>query len=271
MQILFGRSKWDMPELTTREFIVHARNAGFDAVEMHLPSQHESPGEIAGLCTEHSVTLVAMVYTTGTTPAEHTRSLEEQLQSSFRARPALVNAHTGRDLFSLEENLAIFRRAIALSGEAGIPVVHETHRGRPTFSALSTRLILEALPDLRLNADFSHWCCVHESLLQDFPDHLSLAIDHADYIHGRVGYAEGPQITDPRSLEWHNETETHIEWWSSILNTHRQRGTARFIITPEFGPPPYMSVLPFTRQPVSSVDEINTYMMSLLRERFAHY
>ena len=51
---------------------------------------------------------------------------------------------------------------------------------------------------------------VHESGLEDQAENLELAIAHADYIHARVGYAEGPQIPDPRAPEWQHAVERHL-------------------------------------------------------------
>jgi hypothetical protein len=38
-------------------------------------------------------------------------------------------------------------------------------------------------------------------------------------------------------------------------------------VTPEFGPPPYLPVLPWTQMPVASQWDINVHMMHLLRDR----
>jgi len=39
-------------------------------------------------------------------------------------------------------------------------------------------------------------------------------------------------------------------------------------ITPEFGPPPYFPILPWTKAPVGSQWDINLHMMQLLRRRY---
>jgi hypothetical protein len=256
MNLIFGRSKWDMPDLPLASFLAKIRAA-------------ESPAEIGALHEQHQVQFIAMIASDGATLSEHLSALEQRFLAAAKARPILINCHTGRDIFPFEDNLKIFELGISLSKEYGIPLVHETHRGRATYSTFQTQALLSALPEIRLNADFSHWCCVHESLLADQQETVDLAIDHADYIHARVGYAEGPQITDPRGEEWRTELETHLGWWRAIVHNHRKKGSSFLAITPEFGPPPYMTRLPFTRQPVSDLDEINIHMMHLLRKRLA--
>ncbi len=268
MDLIFGRSKWDMPDLPLEQFLVTIKNQGFSASEIFAPSLSEEPEEIARLHDKHGLKYIAMIASDGATLSEHLSSLEERFLRTAKAKPLLMNCHTGRDIFPFEDNLKIFELGISLSKEYGIPLVHETHRGRATYSTFQTKALLSALPDIRLNADFSHWCCVHESMLDDQQEIVDLAIRHADYIHARVGYIEGPQITDPRGPEWEAEVEKHILWWGRILHLHRKQGRHFFPITPEFGPWPYLIRLPFTRQPITDIGEINKYMMELLKKRF---
>jgi hypothetical protein len=161
----------------------------------------------------------------------------------------------------------IFRRARQLEVELGVRVVHEIHRGRATFSTTATAALLEELPDLKLAADFSHWCCVHESLLADQEERVERAIKRSYHIHARVGHPEGPQVTDPRAPEWQEAVAAHLGWWQRIVDHHRASGSAILTICPEFGPPGYMPTLPYTRQPVADLWELNCYMKDLLQKR----
>ena len=96
---------------------------------------------------------------------------------------------------------------------------------------------------------------------------MTLAIGHADYIHARVGHMEGPQVSDPRAPEWSAEVERHMQWWERIAAEHARRGSAFLAVCPEFGPAPYMPALPFTRQPVTDIQEIVVHTMHHLRRR----
>jgi hypothetical protein len=78
-----------------------------------------------------------------------------------------VNSQTGKDFFSFDENVRILERAFAIQQATGVKIVHETHRGKFSFHGRTLLPYLERFPDLRLTADFSHWCNVSESLLQD--------------------------------------------------------------------------------------------------------
>lgn len=267
MEIIFGKSKWEMWDDPLEDFLQRVQASGFDATEIYLRSLKESPVEIARQHRSHGLRLIGQILTQGQTYQEHIRSFESQFEFAAQCVVAFINSHTGRDIFPFEENVQIFRRLTQLSRSSGIPIVVETHRGRPTYSAIETRKYLEAVPELRLTADFSHWMVVHESGLEDQAENLELAIAHADYIHARVGYAEGPQIPDPRAPEWQHAVERHLGLWQQIIDRYKKDGKESLYITPEFGPPAYMHTAPFTNQPVGDVWEQNVYMKELLTSR----
>src|SRR5690606_35819685 len=104
------------------------------------------------------------------------RNFRENLQQLAAYKPVLINCHTGKDHFSFEQNQALIQAAEEVSRESGIPILHETHRGRFSFAAHITRDYLNKIPGLRLTLDISHWCNVHESLLEDQDEAGSLAI-----------------------------------------------------------------------------------------------
>lgn len=265
MKLIFGKSKWEMWDDPLEEFLLRATDSGFEATEIYLGSLSESPEEIARLHADYNLRLIGQILTQGQSYREHIHSFESQFEFAARCNVAFINTHAGRDIFSFEENLQIFQRVIALSQSSAIPILVETHRGRPTYSAIETRRYLQALPDLRLTADFSHWMVVHESDLADQWVNLEPAIDRADYIHARVGYAEGPQIPDPRAPEWRHVVTRHLGLWQEIIDRHKRDGKETLFVTPEFGPPAYMHTMPFTNQPVGDVWEQNIYMRDLLK------
>ena len=155
-----------------------------------------------------------------------------------------------------------------VSAKTNIPIYHETHRGRSLFAAHITRQFIEKIPSLRLTFDVSHWCNVHESLLDDQADTLAMAINRAEHIHARIGHAEGPQVNDPRAPEWSNALNAHFAWWDKIVERKKNEKKIITILT-EFGPADYMPSLPYTRQPLSDQWEVNAHMMQILRKRYS--
>jgi hypothetical protein len=198
---------------------------------------------------------------------EHAASFERQYKLVSLLKPMFVNSHTGRDFFNLHENLFVLDHASQLESEMGIPVFHETHRGRMFFSAPATAEILRMRPGLRLTADLSHWCCVHESLLEDQAPSVQSAIERAHHIHARVGFPEGPQIPDPRDPLWEPAMRAHLEWWQGIVERRRADRCEVLTICPEFGPAPYMTILPNSGQPIADLWSVNCYMRDWVESR----
>lgn len=95
-----------------------------------------------------------------------------------------------------------------------------------------------------------------------------MAISRTDHIHARIGHTQAAQIPDPRAPEWEKAIDYHLKWWDKIIETHKQKGTEVFTICPEFGPYPYMPEIPFSRQPVADLWEVNLYIRDLLNKRY---
>lgn len=203
------------------------KEGGFDGVELGVPEEEGARRDLEVLLRRLGLALIAQQWTRGGSPREHAASFEEQYRRAAELRPLLVNSHTGKDWFTTSENLRILRRARELEEELGVPVVHEVHRGRATYSTTATAAVLERMPGLKLAADFSHWCCVHESLLEDQGPLLERAIERSFHLHARVGHAEGPQVSDPRAPEWQRAVEVHLGWWQRIVDRRRRPGAAK--------------------------------------------
>lgn len=272
MELLFAKSFWEVdPELPLRlvDLLERVAEAGFDATELFLPYFDGTPKRTISAHQQRGLGIIGAIATLGDTPEEHLASLEKHVARAVRFEPLLINSHTGRDIFSFDDNLRLFERALELSERHGVPILHETHRTRPTYSAIDTLEYLEALPELRLTADVSHWMVVHESDLSDQPEALRGLIERSDHIHARVGFEEGPQVADPRAPEWRGHVEHHVDIWKGIAQSHRERGSEYLTVTPEFGPFPYVPTLPFTRQPLVDVWEVNLDMREALQVALA--
>jgi sugar phosphate isomerase/epimerase len=267
MKLLWICTVWGMESLSAREKLDRIKAAGYDGVEMAVPADPKERGELHALLDRHGLLLIAQQYSTGADGAAHAASFEEQYRRAAELRPLMVNSHTGRDIFPLKENLKVFSAAAKLEKEIGIPVAHEIHRGRVTFSTLSTMALVDAVPDVRLTADFSHWCCVHESLLADQAESVARAIARTFHVHARVGHAESPQVTDPRVPEWRAEVDAHAAWWQAIVDARKEEGAQSLTFCPEFGPPNYMATLPGTGTPVADQWAVNLSMKDFLSGR----
>lgn len=271
MQPIFLKSLWEVdPGLpyTLDDLLIRVRDDGFDGTELFVPAYTERVDEIVQQHERRGLVIVAATMTTGTTFEDHLASLEQQIQRALTFEPLLINCHTGRDIFEFEENLALFELALELEDRHGVPIRHETHRRRATFSAPATRRYLETLPSLRTTADISHWMVVHESDLRDQWENVELLIERSDHIHARVGFAEGPQVSDPSAPEYASHWDNHLSVWTAIAKrVEREQG--QLTITPEFGPPPYAPTLPFTGQSIVDVWKVNVSVRDRLAKALA--
>lgn len=270
MKVKFFCPHWGSASLSYPMFFKKVKDAGYDGVEMSLPFNKAEKSDILSLLRELNLELVAQHWeTSDPDPLIHKKVYKEHLLNLAEVKPVFINSQTGKDYFSFEDNSELIEISFLVEKETGIPVIHETHRGKFSFAAHVTRQYLERIQALQLGLDLSHWCNVAESLLHDQPDSLNLALLHTRHIHARVGYAEGPQITDPRLPEWEETMNFHLSCWDRVFENFLLLKRDYLTITPEFGPFPYMFHLPFTGMPVANQWEINVYMKDLLKDRYS--
>lgn len=269
MKVKFYCPRWGAAD-SWDSFCRRVKEAGYDGIEASLSSP-EAPekNEILSALKAHNLELIGQYWQSHDREIEpHAKSYESYLRALASMKPLFINAQTGKDYFSFEDNARLIDIAAKVSKETGVRIVHETHRGKALFAVHVANQFFRKLPELRVTLDISHWCNVHESLLQDQAEMVDLALSRTDHIHSRVGHPEGPQVNDPRAGEWKDVLETHLKWWDKVVNIHRQAGKD-ITITTEFGPPTYMPVLPYTQQPVASQWDINVFMMNTLKERYS--
>lgn len=194
------------------------------------------------------------------TVAEHIADVERQLKMGQPLAPQWVTIIGGCDAWSLEQSLHFFGESQEIAARMGIACSFEMHRSRSLFNPWTTLAILQRLPELRLTCDFSHWVVVMERQLDEEWDVVRAVAKHAHHIHARVGYEQGPQVPHPAAPEYLGALVSHQRYWEEIWAIQRDRGYAFTTMTPEFGPAGYLHSLPFTRQPVADLWEINSWM-----------
>lgn len=137
----------------------------------------------------------------------------------------------------------VARRWIGIAGEAGVPLLFETHRHGLLNDLHPTLQMLDVIPELNLCADLSHFVVDRE---------FSLPIDaRADAMiervlrrswafQGRVSSNEQIQlqIGFPQHRRW---LEQFLRWWGRGLGYWRERAPADAVVTflCELGPAPY--------------------------------
>lgn len=250
------------------EFCAKAKKEGYNGIEVWMPGDDKGRDEIANAAQKHGL-LLGFLYGGGDKdPQKHLDQFKAGVTAGIKYKPVYFNCHSGKDYFTYEQNKPFMDFTASLSRQSGIPIYHETHRGRSLFASHITRNFIEKNADLKLTLDISHWCAVHESLLWDQDETVDLALSRTHHIHARVGHPEGPQVSDPRAPEWEDAVKKHLGWWDKVVERKKKNGERLTILT-EFGPPDYMWTLPYTRQPLSDQWDINVHMMNTLRKRYS--
>ena len=266
-ELLFMATNWGF-EGTADEFCAKAKKEGYNGIEIWVPGDEKGRMEIVAATQKHGLALGLLGGGGSKDPQKHLAEFKEGLSAGAALKPVYINCHSGKDYFTYEQNKLFIDFTTELSNKTGIPIYHETHRGRALFAGHITRNFIEKNPSLKLTLDISHWCAVHESLLWDQAEMVDLALSRTHHIHARVGHAEGPQVSDPRAPEWQDAVKAHLDWWDKVVERKKKNGERMTILT-EFGPPDYMWTLPYTRQPLSDQWAINVHMMNILRKRYS--
>ncbi len=261
---------WGMDTGNPPAVISRIREAGYDGVEIGFPFRdYENQIKILQLAKAENMIVIAQHYDAeGETFSSYRAAYTNHIRLLSSLKPDFINSQTGKDYFTTEGNLSIIQEAIAVAKETGIKIVHETHRGKFSYSLPLMQEYFDHLPDLRITADFSHYCVVSESFLQNPVQKKLIAscIERSDHIHARIGHTQGPQVNDPRAKEWEEALRFHLEWWDAIIAARKNEAT--ITITPEFGPAPYMPAHPHTCEPMADQWQVNLYMKELLRKRW---
>ena len=98
---------------------------------------------------------------------------------------------------SVEGMIPVIRRWIDMSDEIGMPIQFETHRNCITNDLYATLCLIDAVPEMRLCADLSHFVVDREFKLP--PDHrdqglIQRILDRSDSFQGRVASRQQIQL-----------------------------------------------------------------------------
>ena len=255
---------------TLDAYCAKVKKDGYDGIEIWWPLEKKYQDELFAILKNYELEVGFLCAGSDSHYQKHYDQFVQMIDAAAHEsiqRPLYINCHSGRDYFSFDEGKTFIDHTSALAKSTGIKICHETHRSRLLYAAPVARHYMESIPGLRITFDVSHWCNVHESLLEDQQETVNLSLQRVDHIHARVGHAEGPQVNDPRAPEWDHAVKAHVAWWDKIVDLKKQQGEVLTVLT-EFGPPDYMPTLPYTRQPLADQWAVNVYMMQLIRNRY---
>jgi sugar phosphate isomerase/epimerase len=267
MELRIFRHLWGITE-PWKTLFPKIRDLGYYGIEHILPDHSER--DLFQTQLEHNnFQYVAQMITVGDSVADHIASFRNTVTDALTMNPRLINCHSGCDWFSDEDALRYFGEALEFEARTGIQVAHETHRGRILYNPWTTERLLRKLPGLRLSCDFSHWVVVSERLLDRETDIIAACAERCIHIHARVGYEEGPQVTDPRAPEYERHVLAHERWWKMVWAAQERRGMSESTLTPEFGAPDYQHTMPHSKAPIGNLWDICNWQAERQRTQFA--
>lgn len=255
---------------TLDEYCAKVKKEGYDGIEIWWPTDKGEQDKLFALLKKYQLEVGFLTAGHESNYKEHFDTFKKMIDAAAGntiQRPLYINCHSGRDYFSYEDNKTLIDHTTELVKQTGLKICHETHRSRMLYSAPIARRFIESNPSLRITFDVSHWCNVHETLLQDQQETVELALQRVDHIHARIGHPEGPQVNDPRAPEWDSALKAHFSWWDKVVETKKKNGDVLTVLT-EFGPPDYMPTEPYSRKPLADQWAVNVYMMQLLKKRY---
>jgi hypothetical protein len=255
-----------------------AKEAGCDGIEGRSPLDREAREHWKACLEKYDLSFIGEIVTGGDfVPArhdslqKHINDVEEGIKNSLELNPRFMTCMGGCDAWSEEESMAFFKGAMEIAEKYQIDISFETHRSRSLFTPWVTRRMVEALPQMKLTMDISHWCVVSERLMDTELDTIRAIAPHVHHIHARVGYAQGAQVPHPAAPEYSEALVSHQECWEIVWDAQNVHGMQITTMTPEFGPDGYLHTLPFTNAPVADLWEINCWMSETERVHYDNY
>jgi hypothetical protein len=125
----------------------------------------------------------------------------------------------------------VVRAWLELAAQENMPLQFETHRNCITNDMFSTLLLMDAIPEMRLSADLSHYVVDREMMQpisEDYQRYVSRILDRSDSFQGRV--ANRCQVQLPLHFPQHKVwIDTFRDWWTRGFASWRKRnpiGTA---------------------------------------------
>jgi hypothetical protein len=142
----------------------------------------------------------------------------------------------------VQDMIAVVREWLRVAAEEGMPIQFETHRNCITNNLFATLQMLEAVPEMRLSADLSHYVVEREMMQPisaEMQDYVRRVLERSDSFQGRI--ATRNQIQVPIAFPQHRDWRaTFMGWWREGFRLWRRRCPGDdLIFLCELGPPNY--------------------------------
>ncbi|MGO9935196.1 MAG: sugar phosphate isomerase/epimerase family protein [Steroidobacteraceae bacterium] len=243
-RLLVYQALWAMeglaePEASMAEKFDLVRAAGFDGMAIDL-------GALSWSQAEASVAHFARTGLAGGLTAFPTsvESLRPALRLAQRIAAPFVVVIGQLMPIRLEDMVPAIEGWLRVAEQERMPIQFETHRNCITNDLYTTVQLLEAVPEMRLSADLSHYVVDREMPCPPPPplrDLITRVLERSDSFQGRIAARGQIQIAleFPQNAKW---VRLFRQWWqqgfASWQARHRAADAALVFIC-ELGPPDY--------------------------------
>jgi len=225
-------------EWTDEERFKMIADAGYDGICLD-PAAHEIEENLAKKPLFEKYGLACMVNAFPQTDDD----LRKLLQFSIDMKATNFSIIGTIYPLSAAKTVPIIRNWIEIAKGMGVNIMFETHRDCITNDMFMVLELIEAVPDMRLCADFSHYVLNRELSLpmsEEFKQHFEVLTHRSDCFQGRISNREQIQIPIgfPQHAEW---VDLFKQFWNDGFKSWRARNDqdAELVFLCELGPPQY--------------------------------
>lgn len=143
----------------------------------------------------------------------------------------------------VEDMIPVIRAWIDMAGEEEVPILFETHRNCITNDLFATLQLIDAIPEMELCADLSHYLVDREfwyPISAEDDVLIQRILQRSEAFQGRVANREQVQvqISFPQHQKWFDQ---FAAWWTDGLRSWRDRAAQDAVVNflCELGPPEY--------------------------------
>jgi hypothetical protein len=227
-----GGEEWSMEEKLAK-----IAEANFDGVEWLMEEQAHREAMVP-LCDKYNLKRSNIVFPW--TPEE----FKDDIQAAKDGGASHINLQPMPMPRLVAHGVSYIVRLMDMAAAAGYELFIETHRDRMTTDMYFTLDLIDAVPDMVLCGDLSHFLVGREfagpPLSEKNQAYMEQIIGRCGAFHGRVASREQVQvpINFPHNKVW---LDLYASWWEYGFKQFKERAAADDVMTfvVELGPPTY--------------------------------
>jgi len=229
--IPYGGEEWSL-----REKLDAIVEAGFDGVEIAWSTVFPIGKEALEIVGEYDLEWTLVCFPKS---QEYFKEVAERFAG---ADMRFVNIQPDIRPYTLGEGIREILGWMEIAEDAGFTAYFETHRDRMTTDLRYTLKLIDAIPNMKLIADLSHYVVGQEFSwpVDDDNEAMIQRILARSYgFHGRVASREQVQVPIgfPQHKQW---LDLFLRWWEDGFRMRREEGKLEeLIFVPELGPSGY--------------------------------